>query len=181
MYDYRPPRQNAKARMLVLMLLILSVASFACSAMMPQYPMILQCVGLLLLLPMIQITARYLVIQYLYRLHPYEDGNVDFEIFSYRGGARMQLVCRVGLEEVVAVAPLREENKRAPHGIRRYPYQPDMGPRDALVVSIRNGDGDCEILIAPDAHIREALERAAASYCPPTEDGAAEEVQDEQV
>ena len=168
MYDYRVPRQNAKAKLLALLFLMLTVASFAGSAFTP-YPAILQCVGLACLFPMIQIVARYMVVQYLYRLRPYEDGNVDFEVYAYRGGARMQLVCRVGLEEIVAIAPLCAENKKAPKGIKRYGYQMDIAPKGAVVVSITNGDGDCELLLVPDTYIEETLREAAKRYAVPTD------------
>jgi hypothetical protein len=168
MYDYRVPRQNAKARLLALLFLMLSIGAFVGSAFTP-YPAILQCVGLACLFPMIQIVARYMAVQYLYRLRPYEDGNVDFEVYAYRGGARMQLVCRVGLEEITAVAPLSAENKKAPSGIKRYGYQMDIAPEGALVVSITNGDGDCELLLVPDAYIEEVLREAAGRYVAPAD------------
>lgn len=168
MYDYRVPRQNAKARLLALLFLMLAVGAFVGSAFTP-YPAILQCVGLACILPTIQLVARYMVLQYLYRLRSYEDGNVDFEVYAYRGGARMQLVCRVGLEEVVAVTPLGDENKKAPSGIKRYGYQMDIAPVGAVVVSIRNSDGDCELLLVPDAYIEGALREAAKRYVAPAD------------
>lgn len=170
MYDYRPTRQNSLAKITVLLLLLASVAAFAGSAFLLQYPFILQSVGLILLLPMIQITARYLVLQYLYRLRTYDDGSVDFEVYSYRGGNRMQLVCRVGLEEVTAAVPLNEANKKPRHGLRRYTYHPDMCPKEALVVSVRNGDGDCELLLCTDKHLTDVFCRAAQNYATPTEE-----------
>lgn len=168
MYDYRVPRQNVKAKLLALLFLMLTVGAFVGSAFTP-YPSILQCVGLACLFPMIQIVARYMAVQYLYRLRPYEDGNVDFEVYAYRGGSRMQLVCRVGLEEVVAVTPLSAENKKPPKGVKRYGYQMDIAPEGAVVVSITNGDGDCELLLVPDAYIEEALREAAKRYVAPTD------------
>ncbi len=168
MYDYRVPRQNAKAKLLALGLLMLSAAAFVGSAFTP-YPAILQCVGLACLFPMIQLVARYMAVQYLYRLRPYEDGNVDFEVYAYRGGARMQLVCRIGLEEVVAVTPLSPENKKAPKGMKRYGYQMDIAPEGAVVVSITNADGDCELLLVPDAYIEGVLLEAAKHRAAPVD------------
>ena len=159
MYDYRPPRQNAIARWLVVGLLILSVASFAVSAFVPALAIIPQTIGLLLLLPTIQIVTRYIVTQYLYRLCPYEDGNTDLEIYAYRGGTRMQLVCRVGLEEITAANELSATNRKPPSGMRRYNYAPDIRPAKALVLSITNSDGDCEILLCPDERLTEILKK----------------------
>ncbi len=178
MYDYRPQRQNAKAKILALGFLCAAAAAFVGAYFMPQYPVILQCVGLACLVPMIQIVARYLVVQYLYRLRPYEDGNVDFEVYSYRGGARMQLVCRVGLEEVTAITPLTPENKKAQHGVPRYGYHMDIDPQNAFVVSITNADGDCELLLTPDAYILEALEAAAKRYAAPVQNEPTEQQQE---
>ena len=157
MYDYQPPRQNAIARLLTVLLFALSAACFVLSSFLPTLPMIPQAVGLALLVPAIQIVTRYVVTRYLYRICPYEDGNTDLEIYAYRGGARMQLVCRVGLEEITAVAPLSQGNAKPPRGLRRYNYCPDMRPQSALVLSITNGDGDCEIIFCPDERIAAML------------------------
>ena len=162
MYDHRPIRTNANAKIAVLVCLAAAVIAFVGGSTVPKYPAILQCIGLCLLVPVIQITARYLILQYLYRLRTYDDGSADLEIYTYRGGARMQLVCRVGLAEITAAVPLTSENCRAPKGMRRYNYHPDLKPAEGLVLSITNGDGDCEILLAPDAYLREVLERAAS-------------------
>ena len=161
MYDYKPTRTNAKAKIAVLICFATAAIAFIGGGMVPKYPSILQCIGLCLLVPVIQITARYLVLQYLYRLREGEGSSVDLEIYTYRGGARMQLVCRVGLAEITAANPLTTENRRAPRGVRRYNYHPDLSPSNGLVLSITNGDGDCEILLAPDAHLCEMLNAAA--------------------
>ena len=160
-YDYRPPRGNGKARTAAALLLLAALIAFVGSALVPLYPFLLQCVGLCLLIPVIQIAARYLVVQYLYRLREREDGTVDFEVFSYRGGARMQLVCRVSLAEITAAAPLNSANRAAPKDKRRYSYHPDMRPDNGLVLSVTNFDGDAEILLAPDAYLTDIFTRAA--------------------
>ena len=153
MYECRPSRKSNRAKLLAAALLLLAVTAFAASSLVPQYPSILQCVGLILLIPLIQITARYLVLQYLYRVRMREDGVLDLEVFTYRGGARMQLVCRVGLDELTAVKVLCADNAKPTHGIRRYNYHPDMAPREGLVLSVANGDGTCEILLALDERL----------------------------
>ena len=159
MYDYRPPRQSPKAKSLALCLFCASVLCFVLSAQLPALSVLPQCVGLALLLPMIQIVARYIIQQYLYRLRPYEDGNVDFEVYSYRGGSRMQLVCRIGLEEITAVMPLAaaKEKKAGP----RYNYHPDLFPKEGVVVFLSNADGECSLLLSPDGHLTEVLTAAA--------------------
>ncbi|MBE6604962.1 MAG: hypothetical protein E7639_04575 [Ruminococcaceae bacterium] len=159
MYELKPMRKSGRARILAAALLLLSVVAFAASSLVPQYPALLQCVGLVLLIPLIQITARYLILQYLYRLRPRDEGGIDLEVFTYRGGARMQLVCRVGLDEIKAVSPLEKTNEKPPHGMRRYNYHPDMAPREGLVLSVVNGDGACEILLAYDAQLQQLLMR----------------------
>lgn len=161
MYETRPPRTNAKARITVFCCFFAAMASFVAASLVPKFPAVLQCVGLCLLLPVIQLTARYLILQHLYRLTEREDGRVDFEVFTYRGGARMQLVCRVGLDEITAVAELDEANRRAPHGLRRYNYHPDLNPVKGLVVSLSNGDGACELLLAHDGRLLEIFSAAA--------------------
>lgn len=163
MYEYKPKRTNNKAKLAVLACFAAAAIAFVGAALVPKYPSILQCVGLCLFVPIIQITARYLILQYLYRVREREDGSVDLEIFAYRGGARMQLVCRVGLSEITAAMPLSAANKKAPHGMRRYNYHPDMGPLEGLVLSVTNGDGDCEILLSPDEGLTDILTRAAKS------------------
>ena len=158
MYDYFPPRKNLIARFLVLLFIGLAIASFVASVFIPSpYKAIGQALGLLFLVPMIQIVTRYVIMRYLYRIAPYEDGNVDLEIYAYRGGSKMQLVCRVGLEEITATAPLSEQNRKPAAGIRRYNYCPDIRPEEALILSITNADGDCEIILCPDAKMTEIL------------------------
>ena len=159
MYDYKPRRTNAKAKVAVLLCLCAAVIAFVGGGLAPKYPSVLQCIGLCLLVPVIQITARYLVLQYLYRLRQREDGDADLEIYTYRGGSRMQLVCRVGLSEITATASLTVGNKQAPKGVRRYNYHPDLAPARGLVLSVTNGDGDCEILLAPDEYLTKILSK----------------------
>ncbi len=160
MYDCKPARKNATAKVLCVLLFMAAATAFAGSAFVPAYPFILQAVGLFLLVPFIQILARYVVLRYLYRVHPYEDGSADLEVYTYRGGDRMQLVCRVALSEITAAVPLTKENKKPPHGLRRYNYCPDIGPVGALVLSVTNGDGDCEILLTPDETMKDMLQNA---------------------
>ena len=105
MYDYKPTRTNANAKIAVTILLAAAVIAFVGSGLVPKYPSILQCIGLCLLIPVIQITTRYLILQYLYRLRTQDDGSVDLDVYTYRGGSRMQLVCRVGLSEITAAVP----------------------------------------------------------------------------
>ena len=159
MYEYRPVRQNYIAHLLVVCLILLSLVSFAVSAFLPRYPVIPQAIGLILLIPTIQIITRYLVTRYLYRFCPYEDGNADIEVYAYRGGTRMQLVSRVGLEEITATAELSAANRKPPAGMRRYNYAPDIRPQRALVLSVTNGDGDCEILLCPDEKLTALLKK----------------------
>ena len=169
MYDYRPPRQNVTARVLTLLLFALACAAFVGAALMPKHPVILQSAGLLLLVPLIQIVSRYLAVRHLYRISPYESGEVDLEIFLYRGGTKMQLVCRVGLEEITQIAPLSDSNRKPPHAMRRYNYAPDIRPAQATVLSITNGDGDCEILFCPDERILQILNEYRARRGEPPE------------
>ena len=163
MYEYRPPRQNVIARVLALGLFLLTVICFILSAQLPQWAILFQSSGLLLLLPVIQIVTRYLVLRHLYRLVPYESGEVDLEVYTWRGGDRMQLVARIGLDEITAVTPLSAENRRAPKGMRRYNYAPDIRPSHATVLSLTNGDGDCELLLCPDETLLNALKSAVKS------------------
>ena len=161
MYDYRPQRRNYYAHITVLWLFLCSAACFITSGFLPKFPVLLQAVGILLLVPAIQLIARYMATQYLYRLRSYEDGNTDLEVYSYRGGDKMQLVCRVGLEEITAATSLCAQNRRAPKGMKRFNYSPDLAPAKALLLSVTNGDGDCEILLCPDRHIEDILRSAA--------------------
>lgn len=163
MYEYRPPRQNVIARVLALGLFLLTVICFILSAQLPQWAILFQSSGLLLLLPVIQIVTRYLVLRHLYRLVPYESGEVDLEVYTWRGGDRMQLVARIGLDEITAVTPLSAANRRAPKGMRRYNYAPDIRPSHATVLSLTNGDGDCELLLCPDETLLNALKSAVKS------------------
>lgn len=156
-YECRPERGNYKAHLLTLLFVLLAAASFVTSHFVPRYPIIPQAVGLALLVPAIQLVARYMAVRYLYRLRALDDGTTDLEVYTYRGGTQMQLVCRVGLWEITAAAPLGKENKKPPKGLRRYRYSPDLAPVKALVLSITNEDGDCEVLFSPDEKMTEII------------------------
>ena len=41
--------------------------------------------------------------------------------------------------------------------MRRYNYCPDIRPEEALILSITNADGDCEIILCPDEKMTEIL------------------------
>lgn len=174
MYDYRPPHQNNTAKKVLLCLFAAAAAAFVGSALVPAYPVILQAVGLCLFVPIIQISVRFLLTRYLYRLREREDGGTDFEIYTYRGGAKMQLVCRIGLEEITGAAPLGKENREPPRGVKRYHYCPDLAPKEGIVVSLTNGDGDFELLLSPDDYL-ERIFRGAAATLPPQDPGGAAE------
>ena len=172
MYEYRPPRRNHKAHIMVLLLLLLAGCFFAVSGIVPRYPAIPQTLGLFLLVPVVQLVARYMAVQYLYRLHEMEDGSTDLEVFSYRGGAQMQLICRVALFEITATAPLTPETRRPKKGLKRYGFSPDLAPERGLVLSVTNEDGDCEILLCPDEAMERILTAAPAEAVRPVYDPA---------
>lgn len=154
-YDCRPARQNYGAHLVTLTLFACACVSFVLSGLMGTVAILWQVLGLLFLLPAIQLIARYMAARYLYRFRTLEDGNAELEIYVYRGGAKMQLVCCVGMNEITAIAPLAKENACAPKGRKRYNYAQDLRPREALVLSLSNRDGECEVLLCPD----EGLER----------------------
>ena len=162
-YDCHPKKQNHKVHLILACLVLLSGVSFGISGITALHPVILQVVGLVLLIPAIQLFTRFMVGHYLYRLRRYEDGNVDLEVYLYRGGKRMQLVCRVGLEEITAVTPLCKENKTPKNGLKRYSYVPDLLPDAGTVLSISNGDGECEVLIHPDETLLQLLMQGCAT------------------
>ncbi len=162
-YDFEPTRQNYLVHSVVLLLFLFSGASFGVSGFVPVAAVVWQILGLVLLLPAIQLIARYMASRYLYRLHTYEDGNVDLEIFLYRGGSKMQMVCCVGLDEITAAQPLSKENACAAKGIRRYGYARDLRPSKATVLSISNADGVCEILFCPDEYMLRAIGSALSA------------------
>lgn len=153
MYEYRPQKGNNTAGKVVFCLFLAAAVCLIGSALVPRYPVILQALGVCLFIPIIQITVRFLLSRYLYRLCTTEDGRTDFEVYLYRGGKQMQLVCRVGLDEITAARELTAENSTPPKGIRRYHYHPDKSPSKGLVLSVTNGDGDCEVLISPDEYL----------------------------
>ncbi|MBQ8341243.1 MAG: hypothetical protein IJY22_02560 [Clostridia bacterium] len=171
MYEYKPQRQNSIAYLLIAALFLLALVSFVISAFV-KIAWIPQTVGLLLMVPMIQLVTRYVAGRYLYRICPYEDGNVDLDIYVYRGGANMQLVCRLGLEEITAAASLTDANRKPPKGMKRYNYCPEMFPAKAMVLSITNGDGDCEIVFCPDEKMADIVtpkNGVTWTYTPPAE------------
>lgn len=167
MYDHRPNHQNRVAARVLACLFAISAVALVGAAFLPKYPVILQTVGVCMFVPIIQISVRFVLSKYLYRIKERESGGADLEIYLYRGGAKMQLVCRIGLDEIRAVLPLGKENARPPQGIKRYNYCPDLSPTQATVLSVRNGDGDCELLLYADARMLEIFSRAAADLTDP--------------
>lgn len=159
-YDYRPQRQNYTAHAIVVLLFLLSGLCFGFAGFFPLPGFLWQALGLAVLLPAIQLIARYMASRYLYRLHTYEDGHTDLEIFLYRGGDKMQLVCRTDLAQITAVAFLGAENAAPPKRLKRYHYVQDLRPAQATVISISNEDGECEILFCPDEYMHRVLQEA---------------------
>ena len=149
-YEYRPPRGNYYAHLCTMMFFLLSGVCFAASGFLRELAVMWQSLGILLLLPAIRLVGKYMAAQYLYRVHTLEDGSVDLDVFLYRGGAKMQLVCRIGLDEITAALPLTRENRRAEKGIRRYSYCADLSPDRSLLLAVTNADGDCEVLLSYD-------------------------------
>ena len=162
-YDCHPKKENNKAQWALLSLFLLSGASFAISGVTPLPPVAMQIVGLLFLLPGIQLLSRSLVSHYLYRLREREGGRVDLEVYVFRGGKRMQLVCRIGLSEIVGIAPLDRKKNGVAKGCKRYIYVPDLWPDHGTVLSVSNGDGECEVLIYPDERMLQMLGRGAST------------------
>ena len=162
-YDYRPKRQNYKAQTTVTLLILLSGAFLGLSGFLPLYSVIWQSVGLLLLLPAIQLVSRYMVSRYLYRLHTDEEGSAELEIFVYRGGAKMQMVFCAQLGEITAQAPLTPKNAHPENGCKRYNYAQDMRPQKATVLSVSRADGACEVLFCPDEYLTRAIADAIAA------------------
>ena len=161
MYEFRPQKGNNTAGKVILCLFAAAAVCFIASAAVPKFPAILQALGVCFFVPIIQLTMRFLLSRYLYRLRTAENGRTDFEVFLYRGGKQMQLVCRVGLNEITAARELSAENRKPKKGTKRYHYHPDMAPAKGLVLSVSNGDGDCEILISPDEYLSDVLCKSA--------------------
>ena len=162
-YDCRPIRQNYTAHAIVVLLFVFSGVSFALSGFMPPSGVLWQMLGLVLLLPAIQLIARYMASRYLYRLHVYEDGRADLEIFLYRGGDKMQMVCCVSLADITAAAPLCANNARAPKGVKRQDYAPDLHPLRALVLSVSHAESVYEVLFCPDEYLTRVINDAIAA------------------
>jgi hypothetical protein len=172
MYDCRPIRQNYYAHIAVLFFFLSSGALFASSGFVAYGAVTMRCVALALLLPAIQLIAKYMSARYLYRIREYESGEVDLEIYVYRGGDKMQLVSCVKAEEIEKIAPLGMENRKAPKGQKRYGYTPDLSPAKATVLSVTNEEGACEILFCPDAGMLSLLHEIVAKCPRKSEDGA---------
>ena len=161
-YDCRPARQNYGAHLITVTLFACASVSFVLSGVMGTFAILWQVLGLIFILPAIQLIARYMASRYLYRFRSFEDGQAELEIFAYRGGERMQLVCCIGMDEITAIAPLTRENARAKKGCKRYNYAQDLRPREATVLSISNRDGACEVLFCPDAALLRLLAELVA-------------------
>lgn len=149
-YEYKPQRQNYKAHGIVLALVLLAIGCLIVAGFMPAYGVLVQSLAIILFVPAIYVTGKYLVTRYLYRVRTLEDGSVDLDVYAYRGGTKMQLVGRVGLWEITRVEKLNDNNRRPVKGMERYSYSADIAPDDAMIVSITNEDGDCELLLAYD-------------------------------
>lgn len=156
-YEVCPKRENHKAHYLVLLFFMLAAVLLVVAGFMNRFSVLVQSLAILLLLPAIYITGKFLIMRYLYRVNVNEDGSVDFDVFSYRGGTKMQLICRLYLWEITEVRELCEENRRPAKSVPRYAYCADMSPKRALVLSVNNEDGACEVLISYDEKLAELL------------------------
>ena len=161
-YEVCPKRQNHKAHRLVILFFALAAGLLVLAGFMGRFAVLVQSLAILLLLGPIYLTGKFLNMRYLYRVSVKEDGSIDFDVFSYRGGTKMQLICRLYLWEITDVAELGEANKKPPKNIPRYAYCADMSPERALVLSVNNEDGACEVLISYDEKLAELLKTKQA-------------------
>lgn len=159
-YECKPKRRNHKAHGAVLALVLTAVGCLIAAGFIPTYGVLVQTLAILLFVPAIYIAGKYLIMQYLYRLHTLEDGSVDLDVYLYRSGTKMQLVGRMGMGEITNVSPLTKENRRPANGLKRYSYCMDMSPDKAIVLSISNEDGECEVLLSYDETLEQMLRHA---------------------
>ena len=94
-YEYKPKRQNYKANGVVFALVLLAIACLIVAGFVPTYGVLVQSLAIILFVPAIYMTGKYLITRYLYRVRTLEDGSVDLDVYAYRGGSKMQLVGRV--------------------------------------------------------------------------------------
>lgn len=159
-YECKPKRRNHKAHGVVLALILAAVGCLIGAGFLPAYGVLVQTLAILLFVPAIYLAGKYLIMQYLYRVHTLEDGSVDLDVYLYRGGTKMQLVGRMGLVEITNVALLEKGNRRPAKGQKRYSYCMDMAPDKAIVLSISNEDGECEVLLSYDETLARLLSDA---------------------
>ena len=162
-YECKPKRRNHKAHGVVLALILVAVGCLIGAGFVPVYGVLVQTLAILLFVPAIYLAGKYLIMQYLYRIRVLEDGSVDLDIYAYRGGTKMQLVGRIGLVEITGVALLTKENRRPAKGLKRYSYCVDMAPDKAIVLSVSNEDGECEVLLSYDETLAQLLRDASNS------------------
>ena len=156
-YECIPKRRNYKAHGIVLALALAAVGCLIGSGFMPAYAVLVQTLAILLFVPAIYLAGKFLLMRYLYSVRTLDDGSVDLDIYMYRGGTKMQLVGRMGLAEITNVALLGKENRKPQKGLKRYSYCVDMTPDKAIVLSISNEDGECEVLLSFDETLAELL------------------------
>lgn len=159
-YECKPKRRNHKAHGTVLALVLAAVACLIGAGFIPAYGVLVQTLAILLFVPAIYLAGKYLIMQYLYCVRTLEDGSVDLDVYLYRGGTKMQLVGRMGLSEITRVALLEKENRRPAKGLKRYSYCMDMAPDKAIVLSVSNEDGECEVLLSYDETLAQLLRDA---------------------
>ena len=156
-YECIPKRRNHKAHGSVLALILAAVLCLIGAGFMPAYAVLVQTLAILLFVPAIYLAGKFLLMRYLYSVRTLDDGSVDLDVYMYRGGTKMQLVGRMGLTEITNVALLGKENRKPAKGLKRYSYCVDMTPDKAIVLSICNEDGECEVLLSFDETLAELL------------------------
>ena len=112
-YSEQPERQNRVLAVWIWVTMIGGILLFACSMYLPDYPALLQLIGVGLMVAAILLVGHYQT-RYTYRIEPDARGGEgrDFVVIQHKG-RRETVVCRLGVEDVREIEHQTPENRDA--------------------------------------------------------------------
>lgn len=110
-HSEQPVRQNRVLAVWIWVTMIGGVLLFACSMYLPNYPALLQVLGVGLLVASILLVGHYQT-RYTYRVEPDSRGGEghDFVVVQHKGRREM-VVCRLGVEDVREIEHQTPDNR----------------------------------------------------------------------
>ena len=168
LYTYAPPKNLQKLSGILIALISATAGFFAFPALFPEAPLrwLFQSSGVVCVLVVIFVVARYIMKSVVYSVVENEDGTRDFTVTEITNGGRSKVtVCRFGISNVEDVGLFYIERKddlqrkkafvkKAKKEHRKsFNYCPDILSSPVCCITADEGGGKFLVMISPDTEL----------------------------